>query len=93
MPVRVFLPSPLREYSEGLGEVELEAGTVRELIDRLRERFPGMTERIRDESGNVRRHVNIFVNSHSIKSLAGLSSTVKEGDKVHILPAISGGLG
>ena len=89
--VQVKIPTPLRKYTAGSGGVEAEGGTVAALVDDLERRFPGLKDRICDESGQVRRFVNIFVNGEDIRFLQNLDTAVKAGDEVSVVPAIAGG--
>jgi molybdopterin synthase sulfur carrier subunit len=88
---QVKIPTPLRKYTGGAGGVEAQGGTVSALIDDLEKRHPGLKERICDESGQVRRFVNIFVNGEDIRFLEHLATPVNAGDEVSIVPAIAGG--
>ena len=67
--------------------METEARTVRAAVDAL----GGVRDRIVDEQGVLRRHVNVFVNGENVRSLQGLDTGVKDGDEVSIIPAVSGG--
>ena len=89
--VQVKVPTPLRKYTGGAGGVEAQGGTVAALIDDLDRRHPGLKERICDESGQVRRFVNIFVNGEDIRFLQQLQTSLKAGDELSIVPAIAGG--
>jgi len=89
--VQVRVPTPLRRYTAGNGAVEAEGATVAALVDDLEKRYPGMKDRICDEGGQVRRFVNIFVNGEDIRFLQQLSTPVKAGDELSIVPAIAGG--
>jgi molybdopterin synthase sulfur carrier subunit len=91
MPVKVRIPTPLQSLTGGAAEVEAEGKTVRELIEDLERRYAGIRARLCDESGEVRRFVNIFVNDEDIRFLQGLDTELKEGDEVSIIPAIAGG--
>src|SRR5256712_4997568 len=89
--VQVKVPTPLRKYTGGAGGVEAQGATVAALVDDLERRYPGLKERICDESGQVRRFVNIFVNGEDIRFLAHLETPLKAGDELSIVPAIAGG--
>ena len=89
--VQVKIPTPLRKYTQGAGGVEAEGATVSALVNDLERRYPGMKERICDESGQVRRFVNIFVNGEDIRFLSHLDTPLKAGDELSIVPAIAGG--
>jgi molybdopterin synthase sulfur carrier subunit len=89
--VIVTIPAALRQYTRNASEVEVEASTVEETVQRLDEIFPGLSAFILDESMGVRRYVNIFVNEDDIRASAGLRTKLKDGDHVQIIPAIAGG--
>jgi len=91
MAVTVRIPTPLQRLTNGQGEVPCDGKTVTELLADLDRRYPGVKERICDESGKLRRFVNIFVNEEDIRFLQGDQTTVKDGDDVSIIPAIAGG--
>jgi molybdopterin synthase sulfur carrier subunit len=89
--VNVRVPTPLRKYTAGAGAVEAEGSTVAALVDDLDRRYPGLKERICDDTGQVRRFVNIFVNGEDIRFLQQLDTALKAGDELSIVPAIAGG--
>lgn len=88
----VRIPTPLRKYTQGQDEVTVTGTNVRELITNLESSYPGIRERICDDSGAVRRFVNVFVADEDIRFLDNLETPVKENDEVSIVPAIAGGL-
>jgi molybdopterin synthase sulfur carrier subunit len=90
--VQVRIPTPLRKYTSGAEAVQAEGTTVAGLVADLDKRHPGIRERICDESGAVRRFVNIFVNGEDIRFLKNLDTAVKAGDEVSVVPAIAGGI-
>jgi molybdopterin synthase sulfur carrier subunit len=90
--VQVRIPTPLRKYTGGAEAVQAEGTTVAALVADLDKRHPGIRERICDDSGAVRRFVNIFVNGEDIRFLQNLDTAVKAGDEVSVVPAIAGGL-
>ena len=92
----MHVPASLRQFAGGAGKVRLEVDqppTVGAVFQRLHAEHPGIVERALDESGNVREHVNVFVDGESIRSGAsrGLETAVRAGAEVWILPAVSGG--
>ncbi len=91
MVVVVHIPGPLREYTRGESDVEVDAKSVREVIDALNAKFPGIKERICDEHGDVRRFVNIFVNDENVMQGKGINTEVRDRDEVYVLPSIAGG--
>jgi molybdopterin synthase sulfur carrier subunit len=90
MAVKVRIPTPLRTLTGGKDEVEAKGATVREIIDDLERKYPGMKDRLCDDKG-VRRFVNIYQNEEDIRFLDSLETAVKEGDSISIVPAIAGG--
>ena len=91
MPVKVRIPTPLQKITQGKGDVELQASNVKELLDQLEKKYPGIKDRLCDESGKVRRFVNIYLNEEDIRFLKQESTSLKDGDEVSIVPAIAGG--
>ncbi|MEK7377942.1 MAG: MoaD/ThiS family protein [Candidatus Binatota bacterium] len=92
MTVRVRVPTPLRKLTNGVDEVNAQGNNVRALVEDLERNFPGIKERICDESGKIRRFVNIYVNGDDIRFLQNLETSLKEGDNISIVPAIAGGV-
>ncbi len=87
----VRIPTPLRKLTNELEVVEAAGANIGEIIDNLDQAFPGLKERICDDSGNVRRFVNIFVNDEDIRFLEDKATPVKDTDEISIVPAIAGG--
>jgi sulfur-carrier protein len=92
MSVKVRIPTPLRKLTNELDVVAGEAGTLMSCIDGLESTYPGLKERICDETGEIRRFVNIYINGEDVRFLQGLQTSVKAGDEVSIVPAVAGGL-
>lgn len=91
MPVNVLIPTPLRKLTNEQESVAGSAGTIGSLLADLDTQFPGLGGRLTDESGNLRRFVNIYVNEEDIRFLKGKDTPVQDGDSVSIVPAIAGG--
>jgi molybdopterin synthase sulfur carrier subunit len=91
MAVTVRIPTPLRKLTNDQPEVEAVGSDVESLIENLEANHPGMKERICDESGNVRRFVNIYLNDEDIRFLDGKATAVKDWDEISVIPAIAGG--
>ena len=91
MSIRIHVPGPLRDYCEGASELLLAAQSVRAVLEELERRYPQLHQRICDETGAVRRHVNLFVNTSHVRDREGLDTVLAAGDEVTILPAVSGG--
>ncbi len=87
----VFLPTPLRKLTGGKSKVEAEADSIRGLLDVLEQEYPGIRERICDESGEVKRFINLFVNGEDFRTLQGMDTPVEPDDEVSVIPAMAGG--
>jgi len=91
MAITVRIPTPLRKFTGDQAEVSIEGSTVGELIDNLEAQHAGIKEKVAEESGAIRRFVNIYVNEEDIRFLDGPETPLKDGDQVTIVPAIAGG--
>lgn len=92
MAVKVLIPSTLRTLTGNQTTVNLESeGTVGKLLDALEGQYPGIGERLRDGSGEIRRFVNIYVNGDDVRFLEGTATQLKTGDEMSIVPAMAGG--
>lgn len=93
--VHVRVPADLRRYTDGRAVVDVEladaAPNLARVLETLARTCPGVVDRVLDERGNVRRHVNVFVGDEEVRVLGGLDATVADGAEVSILPAVSGG--
>jgi sulfur-carrier protein len=89
--ITLHLPGPLRSFCDGASQLALEAASVRAVLERLERERPALYSNLCDETGVVRRHLNVFVNSDHIRDLDGLETTLKPGDVLTFLPAVSGG--
>ena len=91
MAVKVIIPTPLQKLTKNRTDVEASGSNIRELIDDLEKNFPGLKERICDETGKIRRFINIYVNEEDVRFLKQDNTSLKDGDEVSIIPAIAGG--
>ena len=89
--IKVRIPTPLRPLTKGQGEVETNAASVLAMIEALNTAHPGIKDRLCDDTGELRRFVNIYVNEEDIRFLKGKETSLKDGDEVSIVPAIAGG--
>ncbi len=90
----LHLPAALSAYAGGQRRVEVALpgpGTVAALLEAVGQDHPGVRQRVLDELGALRPHVNVFVNGESIRYLTGLATPVGDGDEVWVIAAISGG--
>ena len=91
MPIKVRVPTPLQKLT-GQPEVKVEAENVKGLIAQLEKNYPGIKDRICDETGKIRRFVNIYLNEEDIRFLEKEETSLKDGDEISIVPAIAGGI-
>lgn len=89
--VEVHIPAPLRSFVGNSERVSVEAETVGDAIRALVEKYPRLQQQLFDESGNLRRYVNVFLNDRNVNELKGLETEVRDNDRVLLLPAIAGG--
>ena len=90
MSIRIHIPTPLRQHTEGQAVVDATGATVQAALDDLGRKFPGVSQRI-FENGQVRRFINVYLNDEDIRYLDNLATAVKDGDEVSIIPAVAGG--
>ena len=91
MAVRVKIPSQLKAEAGGATSIDAEGGTVGEVLDSLFEQHPSLKDRLSDESGGLRRFVNVYVDGEDIRFGDGLDTEVPAGAEVQVLPAVAGG--
>jgi MoaD family protein len=89
--VTVRLHGAFSDFAGGARKASVDARTVGEALDRLPDMYPGLRERLRDERGRLREHLNVFHNEEEIRRLQGEDTPVRDGDTVHVMPAVSGG--
>jgi molybdopterin synthase sulfur carrier subunit len=91
MAKKVRIPTPLRKLTNNEELVEVDAATIGAAIAELQTKFPGIKERLVDDTGEVRRFVNVYVNEEDIRFLQNQHTPLKDGDEISIIPAIAGG--
>ena len=91
MSVSIRVPTILRSYTGGAAEVTAAPGTLREVIASLDGSYPGIGGRILDESGRLRRFVNVYVGDEDVRFASGLDTPVPAGTQVSVIPAVAGG--
>jgi molybdopterin converting factor small subunit len=89
--ITIHVPGPLRTYCAGASQLSIPARTVRAALEDLERSQSALYRNICDETGTVRRHLNVFVNSDNMRDLDGVDTTLSAGDEVTIVPAVSGG--
>jgi sulfur-carrier protein len=93
VPVIVYIPEPLREFSEGQSEVKIEGSpaTLADALSALWTIFPGLRDRVATETGEIRQHINIFIGEEDVRFTGGLASRIPAEAEISIVPSITGG--
>jgi molybdopterin converting factor small subunit len=91
MPITIEIPTAFRRFTNGARKVDCSATTVAEALADLTARFPDLSRHVRDDSGQIRQFLNVYLNEEDIRFLGGECCTLKEGDRVLLVPAIAGG--
>ncbi len=91
MPIEVRVPTVLRKHTDGAKLVTGDGSTLRELVEDVGRRHPGLRDAIVDEEGQLRRFVQTYVNDEDVRFLGGIETPLSQGDEVSILPAVAGG--
>jgi molybdopterin synthase sulfur carrier subunit len=91
MSATVRIPTILRNYTGGVGEVSAEGSKLSEILDSLESSHPGIRGRILDEAGALRRFVNVYVGDDDVRFIGGLDAEVSDGARISIIPAVAGG--
>ena len=91
MAVTVRIPTTMRPISGGAAQVSVEGATLADVLAGLETAHPGFRDRLFDESGSLRKFVNVFVADDDVRYLEGLATVVPDGETVSIIPAVAGG--
>ncbi len=91
MGVTIEIPTAFRRFTEGAPKVDSRATTVAEALNELVTRYPALSRHVRDEQGQIRQFLNVYLNEEDIRFLSGESSSLKDGDRLLLVPSIAGG--
>ena len=91
MSVRVLLPNAFQKHTNGTREIQSSAGNLPQLISEIETTFPALRSHLRDDSGQIRRFINFYVNEEDIRFLGNENYAFKDGDEVLVIPSIAGG--
>jgi molybdopterin converting factor small subunit len=91
MSASVRIPTILRTYTGGVSEVSADGSTLAEILTSLESNHPGIRARVLDDTGSLRRFVNVYVGDEDVRFSGGLDAAVAEGAKISIIPAVAGG--
>ena len=90
MPVTIEIPTAFRRFTAGAPKIDCSAATIAEALNTLTTRFPDLSRHVRGEDGQIRQFLNIYLNEEDIRFLGGESCSLKEGDRVLLVPSIAG---
>ena len=91
MAVTVRIPTTMRPLASGSSTVQVQGSSLAEVLANLDATYPGFNDRLFDETGNLRKFVNVFVADDDVRYLDGLATVVPDGETVSIIPAVAGG--
>jgi molybdopterin synthase sulfur carrier subunit len=91
MPVTIEIPTAFRRFTDGAPKMDCSANTIAGALNELTTRFPAIARHVRDDQGQIRQFLNVYLNEEDIRFLGGESCSVKEGDRVLLVPSIAGG--
>ena len=91
MPVTIEIPTAFRRFTGGTPKIDCTANDIAGALNELTKRFPSIARHVRDDSGQIRQFLNIYLNEEDIRFLGGESCAVKDGDRVLLVPSIAGG--
>jgi len=93
VPVMIYIPGPLRQFSGGVDRVAIKnsPATVRDALDELWREYPGIRDRLVNEEGQLREHINIFVGNENVRYTGDFATRLGPNAEISILPAVSGG--
>ena len=93
MSIDVRVPTVLRKHTGGEKKVAGDGATLRELVEDLATRHPGLRDALVNDDGQLHRFINVYVNDEDVRFLGSLETPLSDGDTVSILPAVAGGAG
>jgi len=91
MAVTIEIPTAFRRFTDNTPKVDSGATTVAEALNELVTKFPALSRHVRDEQGQIRQFLNVYLNEEDIRFLGGESSALKDGDRLLLVPSIAGG--
>lgn len=91
MSVTIEIPTAFRRFTDGAPKIDCTAATISEALNDLTARFPALSRHVRDEQGQIRQFLNVYLNEEDIRFLGGEACSLKEGDRLLLVPSIAGG--
>jgi molybdopterin converting factor small subunit len=91
MAITIEIPTAFRRFTDGEPRIQSAGATVAEALAELTTKYPALSRHVRDEQGQIRQFLNVYLNEEDIRFLDGESSSLKDGDRVLLVPSIAGG--
>jgi molybdopterin synthase sulfur carrier subunit len=91
MAITIEIPTAFRRFTDGTPRLESGATTVAQALNELVTRFPALSRHVRDDDGQIRQFINVYLNEEDIRFLGGEASALKDGDRLMLVPSIAGG--
>jgi sulfur-carrier protein len=91
MPITIEIPTAFQRFTDGAPKIDCAASDIASALDELTTRFPSIARHVRDDTGQIRQFLNVYLNEEDIRFLGGESCAVKDGDRVMLVPSIAGG--
>ena len=91
MPVTIEIPTAFRRFTGGAPKYDCSAATIADALNDLTRQFPDLSRHVRDDDGQIRQFLNVYLNEEDIRFLGGEACSLKEGDRVLLVPSIAGG--
>ena len=92
MPVTIEIPTAFRRFTDGAPKIDCTASNIAGVLNELTTRFPSIARHVRDDTGQIRQFLNVYLNEEDIRFLGGESCAVKDGDRILLVPSIAGGI-
>ena len=91
MSISIEIPTAFRRFTDGVPKLDTSATTIADALNELTSRYPALSKHVRDDQGQIRQFLNVYLNDEDIRFLSGESTPLKEGDRLLLVPSIAGG--
>jgi len=89
--ISIEIPTAFRRFTDGVPKLDTSATTIADALNELTSRYPALSKHVRDDQGQIRQFLNVYLNDEDIRFLSGESTPLKEGDRLLLVPSIAGG--
>ena len=91
MSITIEIPTAFRRFTDGVPKLDSAASTIADALNDLTTRYPALSKHVRDDQGQIRQFLNVYLNDEDIRFLNGESTPLKPGDRLLLVPSIAGG--